>query len=45
MAEIGFIPAGEVWKWRGYRPERRHRPVEAPRPGNAFAALAELKRR
>ncbi|HEV2044583.1 MAG TPA: helicase, partial [Sphingomicrobium sp.] len=44
MAEIGFIPAGDAWKWRGTRPLRRHRLVEAPRPGNAFAALAELKR-
>ncbi|MCY7280332.1 MAG: helicase [Sphingomonas bacterium] len=45
MAEIGFIPAGDAWKWRGTRPERRHRPAEAPRPGNAFAALAGLKQR
>ncbi len=45
MAEVGFIPAGDAWKWRGYRPERRHRPAETPRPGNAFAALADLKRR
>jgi ATP-dependent RNA helicase SUPV3L1/SUV3 len=45
MAEVGFVPAGESWKWRGTRPQRRHRPVETPRPGNAFAALAELKRR
>ena len=43
MAEIGFVPAGEAWRWRGnYRPQ--HRAV-APRPGNAFAsALANLKR-
>ena len=43
MAEIGFVPAGAAWKWRG-----NHRPVpraEAPRPGNAFAALAGLKPR
>ena len=45
MAEIGFIPAGQAWKWRGYRPQRRHGPVETPRPGNAFAALAGLQRR
>ena len=45
MAEIGFIPAGDAWKWRGTRPPRRHRPVETPRPGNAFAALAGLTRR
>ena len=45
MAEVGFIPSGEAWKWRGHRPARRHQPVEAPRPGNAFAALAGLKHR
>ncbi len=42
MAEVGFVPAGEAWKWRG-----NHRPAPlapAPRPGNAFAALAGLKR-
>ena len=44
MAEIGFIPAGDAWKWRGHRPQRRHQPVETPRPGNAFAALAGLKK-
>ncbi|MCY7339939.1 MAG: helicase, partial [Sphingomonas bacterium] len=43
MAEVGFVPAGEAWKWRGnHRPGRR---TEPPRPGNAFAAaLAGLKR-
>ena len=42
MAEIGFVPAGEAWKWRGnYRATAR---VEPPRPGNAFAALANFKR-
>lgn len=42
MAEVGFVPAGEAWKWRGYhRPQRRPEPA---RPGNAFAALANLKR-
>jgi ATP-dependent RNA helicase SUPV3L1/SUV3 len=41
MSEIGFAKAGEAWKWRG----RRHRREEAAaRPGNAFAALAKLKR-
>ena len=49
MAEIGFIPvsghAGDAWKWRGHRPTRRHAPAETPRPGNAFAALADLSRR
>lgn len=45
MAEIGFVPAGDAWKWRGSH--RRHpAPRTAPaRPGNAFAALADLKRR
>ncbi|MEO5808651.1 MAG: helicase, partial [Sphingomicrobium sp.] len=42
MAEIGFVPAGEVWKWRGA--QRPHRRADAPRPGNAFAELAKLKR-
>jgi ATP-dependent RNA helicase SUPV3L1/SUV3 len=42
MAEVGFVPAGEAWKWRGnHRPQRRPDPA---RPGNAFAALANLKR-
>jgi ATP-dependent RNA helicase SUPV3L1/SUV3 len=43
MAEIGFVPAGEAWAWRGHRRPRRREP-QAPRPGNAFAALAGLKR-
>jgi ATP-dependent RNA helicase SUPV3L1/SUV3 len=43
MAEIGFIPAGEAWTWRGHRRPRRREP-HGPRPGNAFAALAGLKR-
>ena len=42
MAEIGFVPAGEAWKWRGnHRPPSRTEPA---RPGNAFAALAGLKK-
>jgi ATP-dependent RNA helicase SUPV3L1/SUV3 len=42
MAEVGFVPAGEAWAWRGHR---RQRPApQPPRPGNAFAALAGLKR-
>ena len=44
MAEIGFVPAGEAWKWRGHRRPRRREP-QGPRPGNAFAALAGLKSR
>jgi ATP-dependent RNA helicase SUPV3L1/SUV3 len=43
MAEIGFVPAGEAWAWRGHRRPRRREP-HGPRPGNAFAALAGLKR-
>jgi ATP-dependent RNA helicase SUPV3L1/SUV3 len=42
MAEVGFVPVGQAWKWRGnHRPPRRAEPA---RPGNAFAALANLKR-
>ena len=42
MLEIGFVPAGEAWKWRGnYRPPVR---TDPPRPGNAFSVLANLKR-
>ena len=43
MAEIGFVPAGDAWKWRGQRRPARADAV-APRSGNAFAALAGLKR-
>jgi ATP-dependent RNA helicase SUPV3L1/SUV3 len=44
MAEVGFVPAGEAWKWRGQRrPQRPPRPASAS--GNAFAALAELRKR
>ena len=43
MAEVGFVPAGEAWSWRGQRRARRCAP-QGPRPGNAFAALAGLKR-
>jgi ATP-dependent RNA helicase SUPV3L1/SUV3 len=42
MGEVGFQVVGEAWKWRGQR--RRPEPAAAPRPGNAFAALAGLKR-
>lgn len=50
MAEIGFVPSGEAWKWRG---QRRRTPHHHPhkkkqrreRPGNAFAdALKGLKK-
>jgi ATP-dependent RNA helicase SUPV3L1/SUV3 len=40
MAEIGFVPAGEAWKWRGNRPPRRR---EEQRSDNAFAELAKLR--
>jgi ATP-dependent RNA helicase SUPV3L1/SUV3 len=43
MAEIGFVPAGEAWSWRGQRRPRRRAP-QGPRPGSVFAALAGLKR-
>ncbi|RIX32456.1 helicase-related protein [Sphingomonas edaphi] len=43
MAEIGFVPSGEAWTWRGQRRPRRRAP-QGPKPGNAFAALAGLKR-
>jgi ATP-dependent RNA helicase SUPV3L1/SUV3 len=43
MAEVGFRQSDEAWHWRGTRPRSRARPALA-RPGNAFAALAGLKR-
>ena len=43
MAEVGFVPSGEAWRWRGTR--RPSRAPERARPGNAFAALATLKGR
>lgn len=43
MAEIGFVPHGEAWTWRGQRRPRRRQP-HAPRPENAFAVLAGLKK-
>jgi ATP-dependent RNA helicase SUPV3L1/SUV3 len=42
MEEVGFASDGANWRWRGRRPPRR--PSASPRPGNAFAALAGLKR-
>jgi len=42
MTEIGFAKAGEAWRWRGRRARRQDSPDN--RPGNAFAALADLKR-
>ena len=49
MAEIGFVPANasgapEAWRWRGARRLRRAE-QSRPIPGNAFAALAKLKKR
>ncbi len=43
MAEVGFVPSGEAWAWRGQRRPRRRAP-QAPRPENAFSVLAGLKR-
>jgi len=45
MAEIGFVPAGESWAWRGNRRPRPVRRDKGPKPGNAFAELAKLKRK
>jgi ATP-dependent RNA helicase SUPV3L1/SUV3 len=42
MADIGFARAGEAWRWRGRRAKRAE--ATEQRPGNAFAALADLKR-
>ena len=43
MAEIGFVPAGDAWRWRGQRRPARGQ-AAPPRSGHAFAALAGLKR-
>ena len=46
MAEIGFVKTGDAWKWRGRRPPRSDPRAASGAPsGNAFAALAFLKRR
>ena len=45
MAEVGFVPQGDSWTWRGQRRPRRERRPDGPRPGNAFAELAKLKRK
>ena len=42
MTKIGFARAGEAWRWRGRRAKRAD--AAGQRPGNAFAALADLKR-
>ncbi|SFS03475.1 helicase-related protein [Sphingomonas jatrophae] len=42
MMALGFRPAGDTgWSWRGARTDRPAAPA-APRPGNAFGALAAL---
>ena len=43
MAEVGFRENSGNWAWRGTHARSRSRPQPA-RPGNAFAALAGLKR-
>ncbi|RST29707.1 helicase [Sphingomonas ginkgonis] len=43
LAEIGLSESDGEWRWRKPR-HQRQKPVAAPRPGNAFAALAGLKR-
>jgi ATP-dependent RNA helicase SUPV3L1/SUV3 len=42
MREVGFARAGDSWRWRG---RRRSNQRPEPRQPNAFAALADLKRR
>jgi len=43
MAEVGFREHSGTWAWRGTHARSRTRP-QPGRPGNAFAALAGLKR-
>jgi len=40
MSEVGFIRAGDAWRWRGRRPPRDAR---GPARSHAFAELAKLK--
>lgn len=47
MGSMGFRAEAKAegppaWTWRG-RPRRREAPAAPPRPGNAFAALADLE--
>ncbi|NIJ09512.1 ATP-dependent RNA helicase SUPV3L1/SUV3 [Sphingomonas vulcanisoli] len=42
MLALGFGRTEEGWRWRGKREEARAKP-RAPRPGNAFGALAALR--
>jgi ATP-dependent RNA helicase SUPV3L1/SUV3 len=41
MAEVGYTRAGDAWRWRGRRPERKDRRAA---PSHAFAELAKLKK-
>ena len=44
MAEIGFVPDGEAWRWRGRRVHQPKQRRRKPRPQNAFAeALGALQ--
>ncbi|WP_183934081.1 helicase-related protein [Sphingomicrobium lutaoense] len=47
MADVGFVPSGEAWKWRGHRRRKaqgKQARRQASRPSNAFAdALKDLK--
>jgi ATP-dependent RNA helicase SUPV3L1/SUV3 len=43
MLALGFRAAAQGWVWKGRRPAPAPKPVKA-RPGNAFGALAELRR-
>ena len=42
MLALGFRPAEPGWVWKGRRAEAPRKPA-APRPGNAFGALAALR--
>src|SRR4051794_25594824 len=42
MAEVGFSRAGDVWRWRGRRPQRQDRQAT---PAHAFAELEKLRRK
>jgi ATP-dependent RNA helicase SUPV3L1/SUV3 len=42
MSEVGFAKAGDTWRWRGRRSDKRGRPET---PSHAFAELAKLRRK
>ena len=44
MAEIGFVPRGEAWRWPGANLPRGAVTSTPVRAGDAFAALAKLKK-